>query len=314
MQFLLDKDKRFKNLERKIGIFVLGSLFVFCAIIITIGVEQDIFTSKSKVYFFTTTGTGIFSGMDVKLSGFKIGKVEKISLDNNAMVKVVMLINSDYMKWIKIDSKSYLKKEDLIGDSIIEISRGSDTSIQVSGDAIIPFEREKGLVGIADDLNNQIKPVLANVKSILEYINNPNGELKQTVLNLRQMSAVLTETIDNVNNIIKNTDKVIPITFDKVNGLLESTKHTVETANDTIETVNDTIKKTDKIITNLESITNETRNSVPNILPAVPRLIKKGERLTDGSLEIIDSLKQIWPISTRFKPLGQEMIKIDSYE
>ncbi|MBF0473593.1 MAG: MCE family protein [Nitrospirae bacterium] len=321
MQILRDKDTRFKNLERKVGIFVLGAIITLCAIIITIGIQQDIFTSKSKVYFFTTTGTGIYNGMAVKLSGFKIGKVDRITLDNNAMVKVGMSIITDYMKWIKIDSKAYLKKEDLIGDSIIEISRGSDNAVQVSGDALIPFEREKGLTGIAEDLNNQIKPVIAHVASILEYVNDPNGELKLTVVNLRKISAQLSDTMTNIKSIVKTTDKSVPVTFDKVNGLLESTQKAIESTKKTIETTEETIKKTDKIIANIESITGDAKSitgdakqSVPKILPTVPRLMKKGERITDGAQEIVDSLKQTWPISNNIKPQKEDIIKIDSYE
>jgi phospholipid/cholesterol/gamma-HCH transport system substrate-binding protein len=309
MAVLRDNDQRFKNLERKVGIFVLCCIFGLLAIIIVIGLQQDIFTPKSRIYFITTTGTGIYNGMSVKLSGFKIGKVEQISLDNGAMVKVVLLINSDYMKWVKINSKAYLKKEELIGDSIIEISRGADDAIGVSGDALIPFEREKGLVGIAEDFSNDMKPVISHVTNILEYVSNPNGELKQTIVNLKKVSSELSKTVVSVDTVIKNTDKNIPETFDNVNTLLKSSKQTIVEAGEII-------KKTDKTIANLESITGAAKDAVPKITPAIPVIVNKSERIADGTLEIVDSLKQTWPISINIKPINEQPqpVKIDSYE
>lgn len=321
MQILRDKDQRFKNLEKKVGIFVIASIIAIFAIVIIIGIEQDVFTSKSRVYFYTTTGTGIFNGMTVKLSGFKIGKVEKITLDDNAMVKVVLSINAKYMKWIKVDSKAYLKKEDLIGDSIIEISRGSNNAVRVSGDALIPFEREKGLEGIASDLQNEIKPVITNAANILEYINNPNGELKQTLVNVKKISAQLSASMVTIDSIIKTSDKNVPETFERINTLLQSTKKTVDSAGETMQKASETMKKasetmekTDKVIDNLEDITSQAKKTVPAVLPAVPHLMKKGERLTDGAIEIVDSLKQIWPISLKIKQVKEDVLPVDSYE
>src|SRR5208283_2460249 len=119
---------------------------------------------KTSIYFIADSGYDINEGQAVKLSGFKIGKVRNITLEENAKVKVELSINRRYMKWVKIDSSAKLYREGVIGDSIIVIKAGSENSKEAVGSVMLPFTREKGIGEIAGELKDEITPALKDLK------------------------------------------------------------------------------------------------------------------------------------------------------
>ena len=110
-----ETDRRFINMERKLGIFVIVAISGIALLIVLIGMKNDIFAAKARLYTIADSGKGLYEGMEVKLSGFSIGKVRKMYLDDITRIKLEMNINRNYLKWIKIDSKAILVKEGLIG-------------------------------------------------------------------------------------------------------------------------------------------------------------------------------------------------------
>ena len=170
MAILQDEDARFKNLARKIGWFVLIALAGIAATIVAIGTQHDVFTPKTRISFVTDTGQDISAGMPVKLSGFVIGKVEKLALTDDAEVEVTLSINTPYMKWVRKDSRARLVAEGLIGRTIIEVSPGSEKAKPLARNEKIPFERERDLGKVVDALYAQVVPLIADFKSIARKV------------------------------------------------------------------------------------------------------------------------------------------------
>ena len=111
-----------------------------------IGIERGVFTAKYRINFTVDKGTGFFEGMPVKLSGFKIGKIDSMSLDEHAKVKVILLINKKYSKWIRQDSKAILTKEGFIGRGAIEITVGSVNKPVIGDGGVIQNEKAGDLM------------------------------------------------------------------------------------------------------------------------------------------------------------------------
>ena len=120
-----DQDPRFKHLEAVVGAFVLGALAAIVAAVLYIGSETDLFGEKYYLRLKSHSGTGIQKGMPVKLSGFRIGRIDRIELDDQAQVTVRLTIDRKYSKWIREDSAATLQQEGLVGDTVISVSAGS---------------------------------------------------------------------------------------------------------------------------------------------------------------------------------------------
>jgi len=120
-----EQDPKFRHLETVVGAFLIAALAAVVSMVVVIGMEKDLFAEKYHLRFRTESGSGFTQGMPVKLSGFRIGRIKKISLDEQAKVVVRMQIDRKYRKWIRADSIATLLKEGFVGDSVLNISVGS---------------------------------------------------------------------------------------------------------------------------------------------------------------------------------------------
>ena len=237
MAILQDDDKRFKGLEKKIGLFVIVALLGIALTVIAVGVQHDAFSPKTRLYFVSDSGTGIDEGLDVKLSGFVIGKVEKLELTDGARVRVTMAIKNNYMKWVKRDSRARLLKEGVIGANIIEVTPGSVVEPVLEEDAQIAFERERGLGQVVDELYAEVIPLIEDLKRVARRADALLAGLPATQ---EKLDAALTSAKKNFENLEKVTASDIPAITKRGRETVEKAGETMEKANKVVDSVSRT--------------------------------------------------------------------------
>ena len=245
--------------------------------------------------------------MPVKLSGFKIGKIDSMSLDENAKVKVTLLISKKYSKWIRQDSKAILTKEGFIGEGVIDISVGSANKPVIGDGGVIQNEKARGL----DEIAEEMRPVIGEIKDIITYINDPKGDIKQTIANLKTLSSGLNATKENADKLLKNADTNISGVSSDASKALKNIDKTVSSMNDKINPVIDKLNRT---MDNAEKTTANLKDTVEKAAPKVPPLLNKGEDALSDTNEVVKSLKQIWPIRLFIEKPKDSLIHGDSYE
>lgn len=302
-----ETDPRFVNLKRKVGLFFIIAVIGIIATVVSIGIERGIFTAKYRINFTVDKGTGFFEGMPVKLSGFKIGKIDSMSLDENAKVKVTLLISKKYSKWIRQDSKAMLTKEGFIGEGVIDISVGSANKPVIGDGGVIQNEKARGL----DEIVEEMRPVIGEIKDIITYINDPKGDIKQTLANLKTLSSGLNATKENIDKLLKNADSNISGVSSDASKALKNIDKTVSSMNDKINPVIDKLNRT---MDNAEKTTANLKDAVEKAAPKVPPLLNKGEDALSDTNEVVKSLKQIWPIRLFIEKPKDSLIHGDSYE
>lgn len=189
-----DTDPRFRRLGLKLGLFVGVGLLLCLGFLIGLAVRQGYFSPKAPVYFQAETGTDLRPGMAVKLSGFKIGEVRRVELDQSARVDVEMQIEERYLKWIKADSVAMLAREGMIGDSFISLTRGSPALPPLTQEDRLRFVMGSSLGDIALDVRNRVVPVIDELHAFLRYTNDPQGDVRAGLRELRQLAADLQHT------------------------------------------------------------------------------------------------------------------------
>ncbi|MBI4684185.1 MAG: MCE family protein [Nitrospirae bacterium] len=309
-----ETDPRFINLRKKVGLFFVFALAGIIATLAFIGIERDILTPKYHVYFTADKGTGFYEGMPVKLSGFKIGKIKSLYLDENARVRVGLLINKKYQKWIRKDSRAMLAREGLIGESVVDITAGAPDTAVLKENSEIQYEKTKGLENIAEE----IKPVIAEVRNIIRYINDPEGDIRQALSNLRTLSSGLHTTKENLDRLLNNTDTNISNVSSKTIQSIQNVDALVENVNKTISDMDRKIMpvmdKLDRTMDNAEKATAGLKDAVEKTAPKIPVLLNKGEDIFDDAGDVITSLKQTWPIRIFIEKPKDAILHGDSYE
>lgn len=328
-----EKDKRFMHLERKVGMFALVALAGIIVIIVFIGIQQDLFTPKSNIYFIAESGSGLNVGQAVKFKGFKIGKIHNIKLNDTAQVEVTLVINKNYMKWIKSDSKASLVQEGVIGDMIIEILGGTAGAKALEENAKIEFRTATGLGDVVAELKGEVTQLLKEVDKLLVYFNDPKGDLKLTINNLNHLTDELLGTRKNLDNLITDLDKgfaksvdgligdirgrvvpeiegVISKADSAVGGINSAAKDLQGTMSEVNTNVPLMLKSIKTSLNNIEGITADVKKGSSE----VPALLQGGGMAVEDAQEVVGSLKDMWPISSGIVLPEAKTLKADGYE
>lgn len=323
-----EEDPRFKNLERKIGIFILIAILGVVIAAVLFGLQKDYFTSTYSLRFTVDRGTGFSKGMSVKLSGFRVGRITSITLNELAMVDVTMEVDKKYQHWIRNDSTVKLVKEGLVGDNIIEVSVGSqEKSVLNEGENIL-YVKTKALDEMADEIAEKVKPVLIEVRDIIGYINNPDGDLKKTVRNMEVLTRNLEQTRQNMDSLLVSSKNDIHGISTRTTSLLESTDAklksidfapTMQHVNNTLNSIDNKLPamldKLDMTLGNVASISKETKKLTENSFPKIPGILSQTEDVMLRTDQLLNSMQNSWLFRDKNPALRQSpFIQGDSHE
>jgi len=134
-----------------LGFFIVLGLALFVVAIFLIGSRENLFTSTFPLNSEFETVSGLTEGNSVRYAGIDIGTVKEIQILSPNKVLVSMTIQSSVKQFIKKDSEVSISSEGLVGNKIIAISSGLETSPSVeSGDYLKSIKP----VDIGDIMNN----------------------------------------------------------------------------------------------------------------------------------------------------------------
>ena len=207
---------------------------------------------------------GLASSNPVTLNGYTIGKVQKINFNpNNTKELIVDIVIENDVQFSK-SSKAELYETGLIGGKAIAIIPDYNNNIMAnSGDYLIGTVKP-GLT----DLVNQIMPqiqlqleeVMQNAKVVLSNINTLFDEetkesLKSSIDQFSSLTNSLSETSENINNLIKDNSTSIASTVDNLN----KTSIKMNEISTSISEVNLNLILTnlDSTVSNLNNLTNQ---------------------------------------------------------
>ena len=178
----------------------------------------------------TESARSIESGMDVKLSGFKVGQVERLELTDKAHVKVTLSVLEKYMTWIKTDSSARLTAEGVIGGNVIEIMPGTEKAEPLAENNRLAFDREPGLSEVVADLYDEVVPLLNDLQHAVNRVDSVVASFPAT---LQKVDSAITSANKSFQNLEKVTSNDLPV-------LARSGRETVERANDVVDSISRT--------------------------------------------------------------------------
>ena len=318
MTLLADKDERFKNLFGKAVIFILLAILGVGLVFLWTGLKKGAFTPKSPIYFVADSGQDLSEGMPVKFSGFKIGKLNTLTLDEQGRVQVEVSIESKYLVLIKKDAVMSLKKEGVIGDGVLDISRGTEKLTLAAGDKV-RFERASGLEQAVVDVKNRIMPILDDVNQMLH---DPNGDVRQTLKNLRQFTADLNGTRQRLDTVLDSVDGNLN---KEVGPLLRSLRQSAANAESMTAKLDRDfpaiVNKLDSGMESLRSASETIKDAVQRSAPQLPGILGeardtlgKTREMVGSTQEVVDSLSTSWPLKSAVPAPETGPVRMDSHD
>ncbi|WP_373975235.1 MlaD family protein [Chitinibacter sp. SCUT-21] len=304
-RFLKDIDPRFQLLGWRVGLFALVIALIILTLMGVLAERQGWFNAKTRLHFVAESGTGLTPGMQVRLSGFRIGVVDEVALNEQAKVDVSILIEDRYMKWVKEDSLAVLQQDGVIGDHFIEIYVGSNKAKVMPEGGVLSFIKTLGLGDIALDLRERTLPIIGSVQDTLNYINDPQGDVRQTMVNVQKLTAELELTRQKVDQLLQRTDGLMDQegrqalqSADRL--LLRGDVIASELAHQLPPLLNaaaSSMQSVQSIGTDASASMRILRQTVEQSAPYVPSMVRNGDELIRRSDETLGAIQQIWPLS-----------------
>lgn len=298
-------DQKFLNIETKMGIFISLAILGFIAIWFFIGKQKDMFSQKSNIYFITESAKNINQGANVTFSGFKIGKVSSVDLNNDDKVLVKLSINTSYINRLKKDSQAILTKELPIGQSVIEIMPGSKDSKQIGGNGFITFVKKPWFPAMSDEINTipisfsknpEMQALIKTLKNAFDNDFRPMMEdLKVTLKNFRKVSEDAQVTRQYLDNMYRNADNN-----------LNALDLLIENLNDEIPLM---IDKAHESLDSIKFMADDIRSVTIDAFDQITQVINQGSKLTNEAEIITEAVKQVWPISSKIKKMEKQKAK-----
>ena len=189
--------------ETKVGI-----LTIFALTVLVLGFNflknKDLFKKRKLIYAVFPNLGGLSRSNEVKVNGYLIGTVYKMTKKDMNADQFIVSINLNEEVNIPKDSKAIISSP-LVGSWYINIEKGKDSDFLKIGDTL----QSKLDMGILDDVKAQLTPTLEKVRGSLDtlniLLNNVNGllsseakaNLLQAVSNLNQSSSDLKTLLDS---------------------------------------------------------------------------------------------------------------------
>ena len=318
MTYLFEDDPRFRGMGARIRWFV--AIFAVLALVLlgAIASKQDLFTPTLQFYFFAPNAHDLNKGMPVKLIGFKIGKVESVSIEPNATVKVLARINSDYVRMIGNDARAKLTKEGLIGQAVIEIVPGAGNGRTIVNFDVLEFERDRGLSELAQEITAQVKPILKDVKEITAYVRDPDGDVRQTLRNVSRASAALQETTGEVKALAASGKRQVDAIGERAAQVLDKAGTALGRVDNSLKSVEDRMPglllKADATLEKAHDAADQLGRLVRESREQVPPLAKEGRQTLDDARAIMHGLRQSWPLQSMMPAPDTPLLPVDSHD
>ncbi len=212
---------KFKYTDKIVGIFVLLSIFLLLFVFILIIFNQKFFTKKFYFSSAFNDANGLKLNQDIIFKGFKIGKINKITLNASNQIDVDFFIYEKYIN--RITENSILNK----------------ASNPISGSSIIFTQNE---------FNNRI----ADEYSFIPSLDTKAG---QFLLEIGEVE----KKADDISNIISNIDKFMASLNKDRNADDNSIARILVNTADIVESVKGELDSIDTILTNVKLLSNKMK-------------------------------------------------------
>ena len=319
--------RRYAGIERKVNLFLVASVLALLGVVGLISYKQGAFVRHTSIYFYAADVFGINKGMAVKLFGLPVGSVKTMLISDRG-VMVELSIDSDYLAHVPKGSRARLLREGYIGAANIQIVPRADpnraTEPIVAGE-VIEFLPNRGVAELIDELRTQVTPILAQLHRVIEDINHPESEFRQTVGAARALLAQLPDTNQEARKMLRDVDRSVlavspaaQASFGAAARLGAQAEQQLPVLTGKLATALDSLAEAaaqvrEQTRRNGEAL-NETLMQAPALLRTGGNLARDGGDLVRDGQEILGAARNVWPLSGAIETRTMRTLTVDSFE
>ena len=264
-----------------VGAFILVPLFVLIMAGIFMAKTEHLFERTYMLKASLSKSYGLEPGAPVVVSGIRIGRVERVDLNERGTVDVVLRLLLRYQNMVKENSELSLTKSGIVvGQTQVDIAGGTANSVALVDGATMRVVEPKDI----GEMINELQPVLAAVKQTLLRVDTITQDLQGTVkaggLALEQVAVATRD---------------LPALMASVQRTVASVEGTVESLPDMTSSVKRTLGVMDRVTADVHQATRRLPaviDSTQNVLDSVKTLTESVSEMNQELLPVVRTARQ----------------------
>ncbi|MBX9781753.1 MAG: MlaD family protein [Chitinophagaceae bacterium] len=202
----------------KLGAFVAGGLLFLILLLYMIGKNRSLFGATYVLKARFEHVQGLVAGNNVRYAGIEVGTVKKISILNDTLIEVTLLVDKNMKNIIRRNAIVSIGTEGFVGNKVVNIIPSKQPgSLAVDGDLLVTKKAidTDELLQTLSKTNQDVAVIAAELKITAQRLNNSsNGlwqllndasipqQVKASVGNIRAAAVKANEMVSSLNIII----------------------------------------------------------------------------------------------------------------
>lgn len=296
------------NVEFKAALLLILLVLLVSATAIYLLYARGAFESTQKLVLIANDAEGVVIGMDVTFSGFPIGRVSRIELNNEGKAKMIVEVARKDAHWLR-ESSIFTMERGLVGATRLRAFSG------VLSDPPLPDGAVRTV--LLGDANAEIAPLLAATKELIKNLNTltaADSSLDYSLRNIKSVTdrlagksgalGVITGTDENAQKLLLMLDRANKLlaTVDGMaikadtqvfgkNGALPEAQAAIAQLNGLLTDARTSLKKIDAVLAEAQSIGANVKDATADLAPLradVESNLRKIEQL-------VNEINRKWP-------------------
>ena len=261
--------------EVKVGLIgVIGLVFFYLGSNFLKGI--DFFSPVSRYYAVYENVDGLIVANPIIVNGYSVGRVSDIRILQDRDNKILVSMDIDKDLIIGINSKATLSSNDFLGSKAIVLSIGDINSPINEGDTIM-----SEIAGGLSELLEKATPITDNLGVTISRLND-------ILASLRGSGDMITTTLDNLNNVLTNTNDLIDNNEETITTTLENLNSLTDDLSKKLSDIDPIIKGANEMISNLNMVDFEnTFNQIDILLTSMNGVFDDIESGEGGTLSLL---------------------------
>ena len=310
--------------RRQIAALLILAVLLAAALVGGIAWQHGAFSGRAQVYFIADDVSGLAPGTTVRMSGFRIGKIQSMDMQGDLTVKVVLSIDAEPFGHLRSDARATMVREQLRPASI-DLRAGSAGTALSAADPRVSYARRGTLTDIADDFRARMAPILDDVKQLTGVARERKGDIDAIVDNVHTLTAALADTGKQLQTLSAELrSRAAGLGSQSETALVEANKSLLKLggligqAEKSLDSINSKLPgllgKGEDVMGNLDTVMRDARTITGAAATGLPPLLRGAPPLMDESREMLQGLRQSWPLRSMMPAPAPTQLPIDSHD
>ena len=301
-----------KNLQFRVGMLLGLALVLGIGFVIYVLYARGLFEATQRLTLVAENAEGVSIGMDLTFSGFPIGRVQRLALDEEGRARIVIDVPRKDAHWLR-ETSVFTLERGLVGGARIRAHTGN------LKDAALPDGAVRTV--LRGDTSEEIPRIIATLRTVLENVEQvtaAGGSLQTSLANLRtlteraggqhgalaallgndQDAAKLLSAIERANSLLASMSGLVAKTDKRMfaaGGVIDGTERAVGQANAILTDVRESLRKADRILADAQEVSGNAKAASTD-LAALRAEVDASLRKVSG---LIDEINRKWPFERK---------------